>query len=153
MLVKFSAWISDVIFFVPPKSCRINRILESPRGNALLVGVGGSGKQSLARLASYISSLEVFQITLRKGYGIPDLKVIVRGLSTITCSMSSDECRKKMRYQDAKCSSFVLAGLKRKNVSSFIEIYSNPFHIYSRLLLRSVAGLTSPCKPYTSQEV
>ncbi|XP_065591374.1 dynein axonemal heavy chain 17 isoform X2 [Cyrtonyx montezumae] len=55
--------------------CRINRILESPQGNALLVGVGGSGKQSLSRLAAYISSLEVFQMTLRKGYGIPDLKL------------------------------------------------------------------------------
>ncbi|KGL87447.1 Dynein heavy chain 9, axonemal, partial [Charadrius vociferus] len=55
--------------------CRINRILESPGGNTLLVGVGGSGKQSLTRLAAFISSLEVFQITLRKGYGIPDLKV------------------------------------------------------------------------------
>ena len=54
---------------------RINRILESPRGNALLVGVGGSGKQSLSRLAAYISSLEVFQIALRKGYSIPDLKL------------------------------------------------------------------------------
>lgn len=54
--------------------CRINRILEAPRGNALLIGVGGSGKQSLSRLAAYISSLDVFQIQLKKGYGINDLK-------------------------------------------------------------------------------
>ena len=60
--------------------CKINRILESPRGNALLVGVGGSGKQSLSRLAAYISSMEVFQVTLRKGYGIPDLKADLANL-------------------------------------------------------------------------
>lgn len=54
--------------------CRINRILEMPRGNALLIGVGGSGKQSLARLGAFISSLSVYQIQLRKGYNTNDLR-------------------------------------------------------------------------------
>jgi len=60
--------------------CRVNRILESPRGSALLVGVGGSGKQSLSRLAAFISSLEVFQIQLKKGYGVTDLKLELAAL-------------------------------------------------------------------------
>nr|XP_018673081.1 dynein beta chain, ciliary [Ciona intestinalis] len=64
--------------------CRINRILESPRGNALLVGVGGSGKQSLSRLAAYISGLDVFQLTLKKGYSMQDLKSDLVNLYTRT---------------------------------------------------------------------
>ena len=47
---------------------RIHRVLRTENGHALLVGVGGSGKQSLARVAAEMAQCDVFEITLTRGY-------------------------------------------------------------------------------------
>merc|ERR1719409_2182956 len=52
---------------------RIARIIDLPCGNALLVGVGGSGKESLSRLSCFIMSTDVVSILVTQSYGVADL--------------------------------------------------------------------------------
>ncbi|XP_029949300.1 dynein heavy chain 6, axonemal [Salarias fasciatus] len=47
---------------------RIARMIRQERGNALLVGVGGTGKQSLTRLAAHMCGYRCFEIELSRGY-------------------------------------------------------------------------------------
>jgi len=49
---------------------RISRCIRQPLGNAFCLGVGGSGRQSLSRLASFICNYKMFQIEVVKGYNM-----------------------------------------------------------------------------------
>ena len=40
----------------------------------LLLGVGGSGRQSSARLASFLNDAQVAQIEVAKGYGMTEFR-------------------------------------------------------------------------------
>lgn len=49
---------------------KIYRVLNLKRGHALLVGVGGSGRHSLTRLAGYLSNMNSEQLEIRKDFSL-----------------------------------------------------------------------------------
>lgn len=62
---------------------RICRIIQRPSGNAMLIGVGGSGKQSLSRLAAFICGFEIRQLSVTSKF-----KVSVRLFSSSRLAFS-----------------------------------------------------------------
>lgn len=51
---------------------KISRVLSQERGNCLLVGLGGSGKQSLTRLSSYVCEMVSNEIEIKKNFKMSD---------------------------------------------------------------------------------
>jgi dynein heavy chain len=49
-------------------------------GNALLVGVGGSGKQSLSKLSAFILGYDVVRIVVTTNYSMADLKTDIQNM-------------------------------------------------------------------------
>lgn len=63
---------------------RVSRVLKQPGGHALLVGVGGSGRQSITKLATKITDFEIFQIEIKKNYKMPQFREDLKALM-ISC--------------------------------------------------------------------
>lgn len=58
----------NLYFSVFSTVTRVVRVISQLRGNMLLVGVGGSGRQSLAKMAAFICEFQVFQVEVTKQY-------------------------------------------------------------------------------------
>ena len=103
----------DLVLFMDAIShcARIARIIQQPYGNALLVGVGGSGRRSLTELAVSISEMKLVQIEISKTYGMTewrdDLKVLLRSAG-----------------EDGKDTVFLFADTQIKN-EDFVEDINN----------------------------
>ncbi|CAM9153876.1 unnamed protein product [Ectocarpus fasciculatus] len=61
---------------------RVSRVLQQAGGHAMLIGVGGSGKQSLAKLAVYMAELAPMTVIISKSYNLSDFKADLQAMFT-----------------------------------------------------------------------
>ncbi|XP_046868372.1 dynein axonemal heavy chain 2 [Drosophila willistoni] len=63
---------------------RILRVISQPRGHMLNMGIGGSGRQVLSKLAAFIYEMGIFQIEVTKKYKMMDLREDLKQLYKLT---------------------------------------------------------------------
>jgi len=97
----------NLIFFTDSilQLVRIYRIIKNEQGNAILIGLGGSGRNSLSQLCSFIRGYKIFNIELTNSYNETNWKDDLRRLlkqtgakNIPTVLMVSDNNIKKESY-------------------------------------------------------
>ena len=71
--------------------CRLHRIITAPRGSALLIGVGGSGRSSLVRLCCHINRYACKELEVGVGYRLADFRQSLKDVY-LTCGMKQQQC-------------------------------------------------------------
>lgn len=59
---------------------RVHRVLRMHRGNVLVIGIGGSGKKCVIRLASFAANCQLYQINLSRGYNEASFRTDIKNL-------------------------------------------------------------------------
>lgn len=59
---------------------RICRIVRQPRGNALLAGMGGTGRHSLCTMAAFICNLAIHEVTITRTFSMTEFHDYMKGV-------------------------------------------------------------------------
>eukprot|EP00116_Pleurobrachia_bachei_P005950 sb/3466212/ len=59
---------------------KVSRVLLQPNGHVLLAGIGGSGRSSVAKLATHMAGYNLFQIEIGKSYALSEWREDLRSL-------------------------------------------------------------------------
>ncbi len=64
--------------------CRACRVLRQPGGHLLLIGLDGTGKNTILELAAFISNCEMIKLNVKKGYNYLDFRDDLKSVFKVT---------------------------------------------------------------------
>jgi dynein heavy chain len=72
---------------------KIYRVLNLKRGHAFLVGVGGSGRHSLTRLSAFMSTMNIFELTVFKGFNLKHFREFLKEMCELAAFRGKDKLK------------------------------------------------------------
>ena len=72
---------------------KIYRVLNLKRGHAFLVGVGGSGRHSLTRLSAFMSTMNIYELTVFKGFNLKHFREFLKEMYELAAFRGKDKLK------------------------------------------------------------